>query len=91
MAATKFVAKVASDFRKPDGLTLVPPGTETSFLWPMDVSRLWGVGPKTRSLLEAAGLRTIGDVAGSREKDLVASFGELGLPHLRPRLGAGRP
>jgi len=77
-ATTKFVAKVASDFRKPDGLTLVPPGTETRFLWPMDVSRLWGVGQKTRSLLEAAGLNTIGDVAASREKDLVASFGELG-------------
>ncbi len=78
VAITKFVAKVASDFHKPDGLTLVPPGTETRFLWPMDVSRLWGVGPKTRSLLEAAGLHTIGDVAAAREKDLVARFGELG-------------
>jgi len=72
------VAKVASDFRKPDGLTLVPPGTETDFLWPLPVSRLWGVGPKTKEVLERAGFRTIGDVAKARERDLVVRFGEMG-------------
>ena len=78
VAATKFVAKVASDHNKPDGLTIVPPGSETEFLWPMAVSRLWGVGPKTREVLERAGLHTIGDVAKADKRDLVARFGELG-------------
>jgi DNA polymerase IV len=78
IAATKYVAKVASDYRKPDGMTLVPPGTETAFLWPLPVSRLWGVGPKTKELLESAGFKTIGDVAKADERDLVARWGELG-------------
>ena len=78
VAATKFVAKVASDHNKPDGLTLVPPGTETDFLWPMPVSRLWGVGPKTGDALARAGLKTIGDVAGTQEADLVLRLGALG-------------
>ena len=78
VAATKFVAKVASDFKKPDGLTLVPPGTETEFLWPMPVSRLWGVGPKTCEALTRAGLTTIGDVAQTQEVDLVRRLGALG-------------
>ncbi len=78
VAATKFVAKVASDHQKPDGLTLVPPGTETGFLWPMPVSRLWGVGPKTGELLAGMGLRTIGEVAREQEADLVRRLGALG-------------
>lgn len=77
-AATKFVAKVASDHDKPDGLTIVPPGSETEFLWPMPVSRLWGVGPKTREVLEQAGFHTIGDVAKADERHLVARLGALG-------------
>jgi DNA polymerase IV len=78
IATTKYVAKVASDFRKPDGMTLVPPGTETAFLWPLPVSRLWGVGPKTGEVLQSAGFRTIGDVARADERNLVARWGELG-------------
>jgi len=78
VAATKFVAKVASDHHKPDGLTVVTPGSETEFLWPMPVTRLWGVGPKTREVLERAGVRTIGDVARADERDLMARFGDLG-------------
>jgi DNA polymerase-4 len=78
IAATKFVAKVASDFAKPDGLTLVPPGTEPDFLWPLDVSRLWGVGPKTASLLKGLGLERIGDVARADPSWLSRRLGSLG-------------
>ena len=78
IAATKFVAKVASDFAKPDGLTLVPPGTESDFLWPLEVSRLWGVGPKTAVLLKGLGLERIGDVARADPSWLSRRLGSLG-------------
>lgn len=82
IATSKFVAKVASDHRKPDGLTIVEPGAETDFLWPLDVSRLWGVGPKTRARLERLGLRTVGDLARRSEGWLEERLGSLG-PFLR--------
>jgi len=78
IATVKFVAKVASDLRKPDGLTIVPPGTEREFLRPLPVSRLWGVGPRTVPLLERLGLRTIGDVARADRTQLVRRLGALG-------------
>ena len=63
ISCTKFVAKVASDHRKPDGLTAVPADRMAAFLAPLPVRKLWGVGPKTAPRLERLGLRTIGDVA----------------------------
>jgi DNA polymerase-4 len=63
VASNKFVAKIASDFDKPDGLTIVPDGTEAAFLAPMPLERMWRVGPKARVTLRDAGLRTIGDLA----------------------------
>ncbi len=63
VAATKLVAKVASDLRKPDGLVVVPSGEEAAFLAPLPISRLWGVGEKTAAALAAYGVRTIGDLA----------------------------
>jgi DNA polymerase-4 len=63
VAANKFVAKIASDLEKPDGLTVVPHGTEVEFLAPLPLERMWRVGPKARVKLRAAGLRTIGDLA----------------------------
>ncbi len=83
LAATKFVAKVASDHRKPDGLTVVPPGQTFSFLQPMDVSKIWGVGPRTREVLLSMGLATIGDVAEASESSLRARLGEAGSQILR--------
>jgi DNA polymerase-4 len=62
VAASKLVAKIASDLQKPDGLTVVPPGTETAFLAPLAVRRLWGVGPKMEETLAKLGVRTIGDL-----------------------------
>ncbi len=78
VAAQKMVAKIASDLDKPDGLTIVEPGTEAAFLAPMPVGRLWGIGPKTQPRLEAAGVRTIGDVALLDDERLYALFGRGG-------------
>ena len=78
VAAAKMVAKIASDVNKPDGLTIVHPGTEAAFLAPMPVGRLWGIGPKTLPRLENAGIRTIGDVAALDERTLYDLFGRGG-------------
>jgi DNA polymerase-4 len=63
MAATVAVAKLASRRAKPDGIVVVPPAAVTTFLHPLDVGELWGVGEKTSDLLHRLGLRTVGDIA----------------------------
>ena len=63
VATCKVVAKVASDRRKPGGLTVVPPGREASFLAPFDVRLLPGVGPRSENRLREAGIPTIGALA----------------------------
>jgi len=63
VAASISVAKLASRRAKPDGLVVVPPAAVTSFLHPLDVGELWGVGEKTRAMLHRLGLVTVGDVA----------------------------
>jgi DNA polymerase-4 len=78
VASGKMVAKIASDSCKPDGLAVVPPGTEAAFLAPLPVGRLWGIGPKTQQRLEAAGVRTIGDVAALDDARAFALFGRWG-------------
>jgi DNA polymerase-4 len=70
VASSKVVAKIASDHRKPGGLTVVPPGTEAAFLAPFDVRRLPGVGPKAEQRLVAAGVETIGALAALSDTDL---------------------
>jgi DNA polymerase-4 len=78
VAANKFVAKVASDLRKPDGLVVVAPGAEADFLAPLPVSRLWGVGRVTAEGLEAMGISTIGQLAAVPVEYLEARFGPGG-------------
>jgi len=78
VAANKFVAKVASDLEKPDGLVVVAPGDERRFLAPLPIGRLWGVGKVTASQLEALGVRTIGQLAALSPDSLAASFGPGG-------------
>jgi DNA polymerase-4 len=78
VAANKLCAKIGSDLRKPDGLVIVPPGTEREFLEPLELRRLWGVGPKTGELLEGWGMRTIGDLARSDVAMLDLRLGEFG-------------
>lgn len=63
VAPSKLVAKIASDFDKPDGLTVVPEGRVREFLDPLPVSRLWGVGRVTRKSLALLGVESIGDLA----------------------------
>ena len=63
MAATVAVAKLASRRAKPDGVVVVPPSAVTTFLHPLDVGELWGVGEKTTELLHRLGLMTVGDIA----------------------------
>ena len=82
IARTKFLAKVASGVAKPDGLLLVPPDGELSFLHPLPVERLWGVGPKTATRLHELGVGTVGQVARFGEAELVALLGRGSGRHL---------
>ncbi|MGV0743232.1 DNA polymerase IV [Mycolicibacterium sp. XJ870] len=75
IARTKFLAKVASQVAKPDGLLLVPPDRELAFLHPLPVRRLWGVGAKTSEKLHAHGIETVADVAELSESALGTMVG----------------
>jgi DNA polymerase-4 len=78
LAPNKFVAKVASDLRKPDGLVVVSPGEESGFLAPLPVERLWGVGRVMTKELYVLGIRTIGHLQGLPRSVLVRRFGRHG-------------
>jgi nucleotidyltransferase/DNA polymerase involved in DNA repair len=78
VAANKFVAKVASDLEKPDGLVIVPPGEERAFLAPLPIRRLWGVGARTEEALARAGIRRIGQLAEVPAADLERWLGATG-------------
>lgn len=78
ISTVKFVAKIASDFAKPNGQRFVPGGEIVSFLSPLPINRLWGVGPKTEEQLKRVGLHTIGDVAARDVQWLEARLGESG-------------
>jgi DNA polymerase IV len=75
IARTKFLAKVASQEAKPDGLLLVPPDRELAFLHPLPVRRLWGVGAVTADKLRAHGIDTVADVAELGESVLASMVG----------------
>jgi DNA polymerase-4 len=81
-ATTKFLAKLASEEAKPDGMLVIAAGTELDFLHPLPVTRLWGVGPATHRKLQRIGARTIGDVARMPEAALAASLGSARARHL---------
>ena len=78
VAPSKLVAKIASDLRKPDGLVVVPPGTEAEFLAPLPVRRLWGVGPKMEEQLVRLGVHTIGQLAALDPERLERRLGTHG-------------
>ncbi|HUL97837.1 MAG TPA: DNA polymerase IV [Mycobacterium sp.] len=75
IARTKFLAKIASQVAKPDGLLLVPPDRELAFLQPLPVRRLWGVGAVTTDKLHAHGIETVADVAELGEPMLASLVG----------------
>ena len=78
VATTKLVAKVGSDLRKPDGLVVVDPGQEAAFLAPLEIRRLWGIGPKTGERLHGLGIRTIGELAALPIETLTRALGDHG-------------
>ncbi len=82
VAATKFVAKLASDHRKPDRLLHVRAEETLEFLEPLPVGRLWGVGEKTRDLLGRLAIRTVGDLARTPVQVLERLLGEAAARHL---------
>ncbi|MEZ5092356.1 DNA polymerase IV [Nocardioides sp.] len=83
VAAAMTLAKMASRRAKPDGLLVVPPEEVTSFLHPLDVGELWGVGEKTQAMLHRLGLKTIGDLAHTPERTLCRAVGDALGRHLR--------
>lgn len=74
----KTIAKIASDFKKPDGLTLVKQEEAKAFLAPLNVRKLPGIGPKTEAVLEKAKILTIGDIAKRNEGFFTNIFGKWG-------------
>jgi DNA polymerase-4 len=82
VAATKFLAKLASARCKPDGLLVVPAGGTADFLHPLPVAALWGVGDRTAELLQRLGLRTVGDLARTPTTTLRQALGPAAADHL---------
>jgi nucleotidyltransferase/DNA polymerase involved in DNA repair len=75
-AESKFIAKIASDLDKPDGLVVVRPGEEAEFLAPLPIGRLWGAGPKALERFRRLGCASIGDAASLDRDVLVRTFGD---------------
>jgi DNA polymerase-4 len=91
LAGSKLVAKVASDYDKPEGCTIVPPGQEAAFLAPQPVRVIWGIGPRTAERLETRlNIRTCGELAGHATAQLVAMFGRHAESLQRRAMGIDR-
>ncbi len=77
VASNKFLAKIASDLDKPNGLTMVPRSEHAirAFLAPLPIGRMWGVGPKTEAKLAQWHIRTIGDLQQRSRRELTAILG----------------
>jgi DNA polymerase-4 len=82
VASSKFVAKLASARAKPDGLLVVPRDAVVTFLHPLPVGALWGVGEKTEEVLTRLGLKTIGDIANTPTSTLTRALGPAAGCHL---------
>lgn len=88
IAPNKFLAKIASELRKPDGLVWIKPDEIKRVLHPLAIGRLWGVGPKTADKLTELGIRTIGELAGYHQGLLTKALGKAQAEHLQ-RLANG--
>jgi DNA polymerase-4 len=75
IAPNKLVAKIATGQGKPVGFTVVLPGSESSFLAPLPVDELWGVGPRTAARMREIGIETLGDLAARDPIELAETFG----------------
>ncbi len=83
VAPNKFLAKVASDMNKPNGLTVVQPHQVEDFLEPLPVKRIWGVGPATNQRLALLGITTIGELRALSLEEALDHFGKSGLHYYR--------
>lgn len=79
VAPNKFIAKIASDLDKPDGLVVVEPEEVLDFLFPLPISKMWGVGVKTEKKLKSIGIDTIGKLAKLPRNQVVKKMGNVGL------------
>jgi len=79
VAPNKFLAKIASDWRKPDGLFVIQPGDFDTFLPPLSVGRIPGVGKVTEARLKQIGIQTVGDLRRFDQSALESQFGRYGL------------
>lgn len=77
IAPNKLLAKIASDMRKPDGLTIITADDIEDLIWPLPVRKLWGVGPKTEAYLKGIGINTIGGLASKPLDELISHFGKF--------------
>lgn len=87
VAPNKFLAKMASDLQKPDGLVVVEPGREGEFLRELPVGKLWGIGEVTAEALRSRGIVTIGQLARLQEAQLKSLFGRNAATVHRLALG----
>lgn len=82
VAAVKFVAKLASEAAKPDGIRHIPANRQEAFLRPMPADAIWGVGPATLAALARLGVETVGDIADLPESALASAVGPTTGRHL---------
>jgi DNA polymerase-4 len=84
VAPNKFLAKLASDLQKPDGLSVIPPDPKEilAFLAPLPIRRIWGVGRVTERQLNEAGITTIGQIQAMTERDLAKLLGQASATHI---------
>ena len=89
IASNKTIAKIASDFKKPRGITYVAPGKEKEFLAPLSIDRVPGIGKKTSVVLRDRGFKTVGDLAKASPDYLATLLGKFGTELWEKANGAG--
>lgn len=85
VAPNKFLAKLASDLEKPDGLTVIPPTADAiqAILDPLPISKIWGIGPATQRKLEKRGIKLVADLRKLTEAQLKQAFGDHAQRYFR--------
>lgn len=88
IAPVKFLAKIASDMEKPDGLTIIPPEAVPDFIHDLAIGKVPGVGKRTREILRKMGVRTLGDIIHFPERTLHRRLGKFGRRLIQLARGA---